>query len=42
MTRGTPAGVGAFQNPQEFTRAGDVIEIEGTGIGVRDGSVPAA
>lgn len=34
VTTGTPAGVGAFQNPQIFMKAGDVVEIEGAGIGV--------
>ncbi len=34
VTTGTPAGVGLFQNPQVFMHPGDVIEIEGDGIGV--------
>lgn len=34
VTTGTPAGVGVFQNPQIFMKAGDVVEIEAEGIGV--------
>ena len=34
VTTGTPAGIGAFQNPQVFMKAGDVVEIEADGIGV--------
>lgn len=34
VSTGTPAGVGFFQKPQVFMKAGDVIEIEGEGIGV--------
>jgi 2,4-diketo-3-deoxy-L-fuconate hydrolase len=34
VTTGTPAGVGVFQNPQVFMKAGDVVEIEAAGIGV--------
>jgi 2-keto-4-pentenoate hydratase/2-oxohepta-3-ene-1,7-dioic acid hydratase in catechol pathway len=34
VTTGTPAGVGYFQKPQVFMKPGDVIEIEGSGIGV--------
>ena len=34
VTTGTPAGVGAFQNPQIFMKAGDVVEIEAAGIGI--------
>ena len=33
VTTGTPAGVGVFQNPQIFMKAGDVVEIEADGIG---------
>jgi 2-keto-4-pentenoate hydratase/2-oxohepta-3-ene-1,7-dioic acid hydratase in catechol pathway len=33
VTTGTPAGVGLFQNPQVFMKAGDVIAIEADGIG---------
>jgi 2,4-didehydro-3-deoxy-L-rhamnonate hydrolase len=33
VTTGTPAGVGLFQNPQAFMKAGDVIAIEADGIG---------
>lgn len=31
---GTPAGVGFKRNPPEFLRAGDVIEVEVTGLGI--------
>ena len=41
VTTGTPAGVGAFQNPQVFMKAGDVVEIEGAGIGVLRNSIVA-
>jgi 2-keto-4-pentenoate hydratase/2-oxohepta-3-ene-1,7-dioic acid hydratase in catechol pathway len=41
VTTGTPAGVGAFQNPQVFMKAGDVVEIEGVGIGVLRNSIVA-
>ncbi|MCX7304910.1 MAG: fumarylacetoacetate hydrolase family protein [Hyphomicrobiales bacterium] len=34
VTTGTPAGVGAFQNPQIFMKAGDAVEIEADGIGL--------
>ncbi len=34
VTTGTPAGVGFFRKPQVFMKAGDVIEIEGEGIGI--------
>ncbi|MEP9386393.1 fumarylacetoacetate hydrolase family protein [Mesorhizobium sp. KR9-304] len=34
VTTGTPAGVGVFQNPQIFMKAGDVVEIEAAGIGI--------
>lgn len=34
VSTGTPAGVGAFQKPQVFMKAGDVVEIEAAGIGV--------
>jgi 2,4-diketo-3-deoxy-L-fuconate hydrolase len=34
VTTGTPAGVGVFQNPQIFMKAGDVVEIEADGIGI--------
>ncbi|HVZ13553.1 MAG TPA: fumarylacetoacetate hydrolase family protein [Bauldia sp.] len=34
ISTGTPAGVGYFRNPQVFMKAGDLIEIEGEGIGV--------
>lgn len=34
VTTGTPAGVGVFRKPQIFMRAGDVVEIEASGIGI--------
>ncbi|MET0598016.1 MAG: fumarylacetoacetate hydrolase family protein [Mesorhizobium sp.] len=34
VSTGTPAGVGFFQKPPVFMKAGDVVEIEGEGIGV--------
>ena len=34
VSTGTPAGVGVFQKPPVFMKAGDVVEIEGEGIGV--------
>ena len=34
VSTGTPAGVGAFQKPQIFMKAGDVVEIEAEGIGI--------
>ena len=34
VTTGTPAGVGVFRDPQVFLQPGDVVEIEGVGIGV--------
>jgi 2,4-diketo-3-deoxy-L-fuconate hydrolase len=34
VTTGTPAGVGLFQKPPVFMKVGDVIEIEGDGIGL--------
>lgn len=34
VTTGTPAGVGLFQKPQIFMKPGDIVEIEGDGIGV--------
>lgn len=34
VTTGTPAGVGLFQKPQIFMKPGDIVEIEGEGIGV--------
>lgn len=33
VSTGTPAGVGVFQKPQIFMKAGDVVEIEAEGIG---------
>ncbi len=34
VSTGTPAGVGYFRKPQVFMKPGDIIEIEGEGIGV--------
>lgn len=34
VTTGTPAGVGYFRKPQVFMKRGDVVEVEGDGIGV--------
>ena len=34
VSTGTPAGVGVFQKPQIFMKAGDVVEIEAEGIGI--------
>ncbi|MFA6032363.1 MAG: fumarylacetoacetate hydrolase family protein [Myxococcota bacterium] len=34
VSTGTPAGVGIFQKPPIFMKAGDVVEIEADGIGV--------
>jgi 2-keto-4-pentenoate hydratase/2-oxohepta-3-ene-1,7-dioic acid hydratase in catechol pathway len=34
VSTGTPAGVGYFRNPQVFMKPGDIVEIEGEGIGV--------
>lgn len=34
VTTGTPAGVGIFQKPPVFMKAGDVVEIEASGIGI--------
>jgi 2,4-diketo-3-deoxy-L-fuconate hydrolase len=43
VSTGTPAGVGYFQSPQVFMKPGDVIEIEGEGIGVlRNPIIPAS
>jgi 2-keto-4-pentenoate hydratase/2-oxohepta-3-ene-1,7-dioic acid hydratase in catechol pathway len=39
VTTGTPAGVGLFQNPQVFMKAGDVIAIEAEGIGRLENSI---
>jgi 2,4-didehydro-3-deoxy-L-rhamnonate hydrolase len=33
VTTGTPAGVGIFQKPPIFMKAGDSVEIEAEGIG---------
>lgn len=42
MTTGSPAGVGVARNPQVFLRAGDVVEIQGSGIGSLINTVVAA
>ena len=34
VSTGTPAGVGIFQKPPIFMKAGDVVEIEAEGIGI--------
>lgn len=34
VTTGTPAGVGIFQKPPIFMKAGDVVQIEAEGIGI--------
>ena len=34
VSTGTPAGVGIFQKPPIFMKAGDVVEIEAAGIGI--------
>lgn len=34
VSTGTPAGVGIFQKPPVFMKAGDVVEIEAEGIGI--------
>jgi 2,4-diketo-3-deoxy-L-fuconate hydrolase len=41
VTTGTPAGVGLFQKPPVFMRAGDIIEIEAEGIGVLRNTIVA-
>jgi len=33
ISTGTPAGVGFSRNPQVFLRAGDIVEVEATGLG---------
>lgn len=33
MTTGSPAGVGVAREPQVFLRPGDVVEVQGSGIG---------
>ncbi len=42
VTTGTPAGVGLFQKPPVYLRAGDVVELEIDGIGVLRNPVVAA
>ena len=42
VTTGTPAGVGFFRKPQVFMQVGDIIEIEGEGIGVLRNSIAAS
>lgn len=39
IATGTPAGVGHRRNPQLFMRAGDVIEVEISGIGILENRV---
>ena len=39
IATGTPAGVGAMQNPPGFLRAGDVVRIEIDGIGALENPV---
>lgn len=34
IVTGTPGGVGLFQNPPRFLRAGDIVDVEISGIGV--------
>ena len=34
IVTGTPGGVGFVRNPPEFMKAGDVVEIEITGVGL--------
>ena len=34
IVTGSAAGVGAFREPAEFLQAGDVVEVEATGLGV--------
>ena len=41
VSTGTPAGVGLFQKPPVFMKAGDVVEIEAEGIGVLRNSIVA-
>jgi 2-keto-4-pentenoate hydratase/2-oxohepta-3-ene-1,7-dioic acid hydratase in catechol pathway len=42
VSTGTPAGIGYFQSPQVFMKPGDVVEIEGDGIGVLRNTISAA
>lgn len=42
VTTGTPAGVGIFQKPPVFMKAGDVVEIEAEGIGILRTPISAA
>ena len=39
IATGTPAGVGAMQNPPSFLRAGDIVRIEIDGIGALENPV---
>lgn len=41
ISTGTPAGIGAKQNPPAFLKAGDSVEIDVAGIGVLQNSVGA-
>lgn len=42
VSTGTPAGVGIFQKPPIFMKAGDIVEIEADGIGVLRNPIVAA
>lgn len=42
LVTGTPGGVGVKRNPQLFMKAGDVVEIEVSGVGVLRNPVTAA
>lgn len=42
MTTGSPAGVGVARQPQIFLKAGDVVEVQGSGIGSLINRVVAA
>ena len=41
LTTGTPAGVGVGRKPQRFMQAGDVIEVEVSGVGVLRNTIAA-
>jgi 2-keto-4-pentenoate hydratase/2-oxohepta-3-ene-1,7-dioic acid hydratase in catechol pathway len=41
IATGTPAGVGAFRDPPRFLRAGDMVRIEISGLGVLENPVVA-
>jgi 2-keto-4-pentenoate hydratase/2-oxohepta-3-ene-1,7-dioic acid hydratase in catechol pathway len=42
VSTGTPAGVGAFQKPPAYLQPGDVVAIEGDGLGRLENPVVAA